>query len=480
MSQGSQSSGRRRRRGRVAARAEAAFFGAVVTATDLLPPRIRYGYVHPLTAWMFRRPLRILAATAVRSGASAAPPATSSLPGTLCCALLTGSMEVGGIGSVVEVLATGLPMAGVRAVVICTAEGARVARLRSRGVDVVVVANEAEAEQALRELNPDVIQSHAAPEPLEDAATASGIPVVPVLHNMEIHFSRARWRRFARLLGSSAAAIGVSESVREFHARHVGAALAERIRVVANAVPSEGAPEADERRAARAALGRTLGTDLAGDFVLVSLARYDAQKNVAGLVSSFLATVTADQVRLIVAGEPSDWAELRRADALRRSSERADRVALLGSSDARALLAAADAFILDSFFEGWPVAATEAAATGLGLVLGDFGGARELVDRDRGGSLLIPNACGPAERVSDAAVARARRRCSRQPNAHELGAAVDALVLRVRDASQAPLRSWAPGEQLAAMVEGHADVLRRAVARGPVEARVGRVEGSSW
>ncbi len=205
MSQGSQSPGRRRRRGRVGARAEAAFFGTVVTATDLLPPRIRYGYVHPLTAWMFRRPLRNLAATAVRSGATAAPPATSSLPETLCCALLTGSMEVGGIGSVVEVLAAGFPMAGVRAVVICTADGARADRLRSRGVDVVVVANEAEAERALRGLNPDVIQSHGAPKPLEDAAIASGIPVVAVLHNMEIHFSRARWRRFARLLGSSSA-----------------------------------------------------------------------------------------------------------------------------------------------------------------------------------------------------------------------------------------------------------------------------------
>ena len=479
MSQGSASSGRRRRGGRAAARAEAAFFGAVVTATDLLPPRIRYGYVHPLTAGMFRRPLRVLAATGVRSGATAAPPATSSLPATLCCALLTGSMEVGGIGSVVEVLAMAFPMAGVRAVVICTADGARAARLRSRGVEVVVVANEAEAARALRGLDPDVIESHGAPEPLEDAATASGIPVVPVLHNMEIHFSRARWRRFARLLGRSPAAIGVSESVREFHARQVGAELAERIRVVANAVPSEGAPRADERRAARAALERTLETDLAGDFVFVSLTRYDAQKNVAGLVSSFLAAVTADRVRLVVAGEPSDWAELRRADALRRCSDRADRVTLLGSSDARALLAAADGFILDSFFEGWPVAATEAAEAGLGLVLGDFGGARELVDRDRGRSLLIPNACGPAERVSDAAVARARRRCRRQPNALELGAAVDALVRRARDVSRAPVRSWAPAEQLATMVEGHADVLRRAVARSHVEARFGRVGGIS-
>ena len=72
-------------------------------------------------------------------------------------------------------------------------------------------------------------------------------------------------------------------------------------------------------------------------------------------------------------------------------------MSLLGSSDARTLLAAADGFVLDSFFEGWPVAATEAASMGLSLVLSDFGGARELIARDPSHSVLIPNPCGLAD-----------------------------------------------------------------------------------
>ncbi|GAA4140918.1 glycosyltransferase [Leifsonia shinshuensis] len=450
-------------RRRARARREAALFGAVVTLTDLLPPRIRYGYVHRLTGRVLGRPLAGLAA-AVPSAAPMPLPVTARDRG-LRCGMLAGALDVGGIGAVVELLAAAFPAAGVTPVVVCSVDGARAERLRSHGVEVAIAATEADAHRVLRELALDAIELHGAPAHLEEAAIASGIPVIPVLHNTEIHYTPARWRRFARVLGHAVAAVAVSESVREFHARHVPAELAARIRVVANAVPSPGAPTPDDRRAARAALGRTVGADLADDVVLVSLARYDAQKNIAGLVASFLAHSADDRVRLVVAGEPSDWAEWRRADALRRCRPGADRVSLLGRSDARTLLAAADGFVLDSFFEGWPVAATEAAAAGLGLVLADVGGARELVGRDPGHSVLIANPCGPAAAVSDSAVARARRNCARQPNAAELGAAVDAFARRVC-AGERPLPQDADA-LMAAMVEGHAAVLRGAAAQAP-------------
>lgn len=111
------------------------------------------------------------------------------------------------------------------------------------------------------------------------------------------------------------------------------------------------------------------------------------------------------------------------------------------------------------------MAATEAAAAGLGLVLADVGGARELVGRDPGHSVLIANPCGPAAAVSDSAVARARRNCARQPNAAELGAAVDAFARRVC-AGERPLPQDADA-LMAAMVEGHAAVLRGAAAQAP-------------
>jgi glycosyltransferase involved in cell wall biosynthesis len=383
---------------------------------------------------------------------------------TLRCALVAGALDIGGIGSVVDVLAAGLPTVGVRPAIVCTDSGKRVARLRAQGVEVAVVRSKAEADRALRDLSPAAIQLHGAPEPLEQAAISTGIPLVPVLHNTEIHYTRARWRRFTRVLERSFAAIAVSELVREFHSRHVPPALRARIDVVANAVPAQVAPTDEERRAARRLLEGTLGKPLADDIVFVTLARYDAQKNVAGLVSSFLSCVSSPRARLVVAGDPSDWAEWRRADAIRRCSPRAERVSLLGTSDARTLLAAADGFILDSFFEGWPVAATEASAMGLPLVLSDFGGARELVARDPAHSVLISNSCGVADEVSDGRVARARRQCRHQPNAAELGSAIDAVAARVGTLDRSFPESavaW-----LGAMMSGHAEILHKAATVG--------------
>ena len=167
-------------------------------------------------------------------------------------------------------------------------------------------------------------------------------------------------------------------------------------------------------------------------------------------------------VRLVIAGQASDGAEVRRAEALRRRGPGGDRVALLGASDSRTLLAAADAFILDSFFEGWPVAATEASAMGLPLILSDVGGARELVQRDPGAAILIPNARGPAAAVTDAAVARARRRSTRQTNAIELGAAVTETVDRIR--AGARTRTTDAVDLVTDMMTGHAAILRDAAA----------------
>ncbi|MDN4612892.1 glycosyltransferase [Leifsonia sp. F6_8S_P_1B] len=458
---------------RFAARCAALAFGGLVTATDLLPPRLRYAYVHPVTRRLFRRSLPSLGPIAERRAPGEAAGTASAEPPLLTCAMVTGLIEVGGIGSVIEMLATALPGAGVGVLVLSTDDGPRAARLRARGVEVVACGTAEEAERVLRERAPDVIQLHGAPDHLEDAALASGLPLVPVLHNTEIHFTPARWRRFGDLLAHSHAAVAVSETVRAFHAAHVPEHLRSHILVVPNAALSAGPPSPEERRAARAALGRVLGADLGDAVVLASLIRYDSQKNASGLVSSFLAHVTDPSVRLVIAGDAWDWAELGRADAIRRSAADPARVGLLGQSDARTLLAAADVFILDSFFEGWPIAATEAAATGLPLVLADFGGARELVARDAGRSVLIPNPTGPADAVSDAAVARARRRTRHQPNAAELGAAVDAIASRSPEERRT--HPTPAADLLAAMAAGHADVLAAAAAaRDDVTRPIGR------
>lgn len=447
---------------RIGGRLSALMLGGITGVTGLLPPRIRYGYVHRITRFLLQKPLRAVDAL----GAAPDPRSTVQVAptGNLTCVLAAGALDVGGIGSVVEHLATMLPTLGITPVVVCCDDGARARRLRDLGIAVCSVTGYPSALRAIRECRPDVIQLHGTPDFLESAAQTSGAPLVPVLHNTEIHYTRARWRRLAVILRRSSSAVAVSELVRAFHATHLPADLASRLTVIPNAVPGIAVPDPQLHSDARNHLEHAVGGRFNRDVVFLCLARYDAQKNIAGTVASFLDCVAAGlPAQLVVAGEPSDWVEFRRADAIRRGSRQAHRVHLLGVSDAQTLLAAADVFVLNSFFEGWPVAATEAWSAGLPLIVSDVGGARELVKRDPDRSVLVSNETGDAHTVTDARVERARWRSRHQRNSAELGDAIRCTLRTVRHERASALRPQDRADGVDVMIALHASVLRDAL-----------------
>lgn len=450
------------RPGRLAA-LRAGTFGLAVALADLTPPGVRYGYVHPLARRLLARPLPVLDAV---PGAAFAPPSADGPPGPtdLRCGLLADHLDVGGVGRVVEMLAEGLRTAGVEPVVVCPGEGTRTARLRLLGYEVLVAADPTSARDALAAADLDVLQLHSAPATLVEAAVDTGAPLVPVLHNTEIHYQRPQWQVAADLFARAHTVVAVSEIVRQFHLVHLPEVPPERLVVVPNgAMPM---PEADTgvRDLARAALAEVVGAPLDDDVVVVSLARYDSQKNVAGTVAAFLDAAGRSEVsvRLVVAGDPSDWLEHRRADALRRAHSAGDRVHLLGSSDAATLLAAGDAFVLDSFFEGWPLATTEAIAAGLPVVVSDTGGAAELIARAPAGSVLVANPTGPAAEVTDRTARAARRHARRQRNRDELSAALVDLTAALAAEPGRRERVRAADDSYDLMVDGHARIIRAA------------------
>jgi len=457
------------------ARLRAGAFGLAVGLADLTSPGIRYGYVHPLAGRVLRRPLATLGPVpGVRFELASAATGRAA---DVRCGLFADQLDSGGIGRVLEMLAVGFGAAGIAPVVVCPADGDRVQRLRDAGVEVLVMPAGQPIGAALRNAGLDAVQVHSAPRHLVAAALALGVPVVPVLHNTEIHYDEAMWRETAALFDRAAAVVAVSDVVRQFHAQRLPRRLADKIVVVANgSMPVR--PMADGTRdRARLALAETLGVDLEGEVVVVCLARYDSQKNIAATVAAFLSAAAHDErMRLVVAGEPSDWLEYRRADAIRRLHPHGDRVHLLGICDAASVLVASDAFVLDSFFEGWPLAATEAVAAGLPVVLSDTGGAAELVDRAVRGSALIPNPTGPADRVTDRVVRAARRRATHQPNAGVLAAALSAAVDTARRLGPArpPLDGGFDG-----MVAGHAGVVRAAIEHRRDAGAVARPSGDA-
>lgn len=455
-----------RARPRVSASLRARFYGTVVTLTDLLPPRVRYGYVHPTTARLLRGSLAAIPRDPAAPHAAPMTSRAATDTKAVTCALLTDHLDVGGIGSVIEMLAGSLATHGATPVIVCRGEGGRAARLREAGIRVESVSTMAEALAALNSVGADVVELHSAPRYLEEAALTSGIPLVVALHNTEIHYTRAKWKTVRELMTHARASIAVSDVVRRFHADRVPPEAAAKIVVVPNGAPPLDLATLPTRDAARARLGTAIGVPLDDDVVFVCLARYDSQKNIAGTTASFLRYLDHAErpSRLVFAGDPSDWAELRRAESLRDEHPHGERVHFLGNSDAPTLLRAADGFVLNSFFEGWPVAATEAVSAGVPIILSEMGGAAELVRTAAPGSSMIPNPSGDAAAVSDAAVRRARRSSRTQPNTLEFARAAAALA---RSAHGRTLAGDDLPDTADIMAAEHAAILR--AARGGIE-----------
>ena len=120
------------------------------------------------------------------------------------------------------------------------------------------------------------------------------------------------------------------------------------------------------------------------DFLFLTTARLDPQK---GLDVLLRAARSVEGARFVIAGVGGELARLeRQADELGVR----ERIVFLGHrTDVPALLAASDAFVLPSLFEGTPLSLLEAMAAGKAVVASAIPGTDELVVDDENG-LLVP------------------------------------------------------------------------------------------
>ncbi len=427
----------------------------LTAVTDLLPPRLRFGH------WQ-----RVLNLLSLRGGLPAVPrdrvpsvvPREDGPVQTVCrprhrCLLLAGSLDGGGVEAVVSALARGLPRHGFDVDVLCSGVG-RVAReLQASGVRVVQ-APDRDLPGLIAEYRPDVIQLHRMDRALIEPLARVQAPVVPLFHAMESYLNEDTWSTLISLTQRSPLCVAVSDGVRAYFAARLGAA---RIRVVVNGVRTVEAAVV-ERSAARQAVGRAIDVQIRDDdLVVVALQRFSDQKNAAGLVDAFLkAQETEPRLRLVMAGAPDNWLEVRRADLLRRGHKGGARVHLLGDSDPWIVLSAADLYALDSFAEGGPLSAVEAAVCGLPIVISDVGFARELIAASG-----VRGECVSRANVDASARAMAgQRRRRHQSNLDEFSQA----LVRATTFGRTPGGVVPEPFTEEAMVRGHAIALLDAIA----------------
>jgi glycosyltransferase involved in cell wall biosynthesis len=387
----------------------------------------------------------------------------------LRCLIVTRVLDAGGIDEFVAFLARQLPAWGLDTTVMCAdpsshrgrAQGGRLAvALRSEGVLVIDVLSD-EGRQWLAANRPDVISAHVPAEWVLEAARALSIPVVETLHGAPTPIG-TDWRKEASRSRDITSLVAVSELVRRQYLRGNPGFVDEAIVTIPNAFNDTHRP-AINRMKARAWLG------LDDEFLFISLAQHKVQKNAYGLVTAFSDVARAiPRVHLLIAGRVEDRPYTEQVRLLRDRLPERHRIHLRENlSNPSALLAAADGFVLNSFFEGWSLAPMEALCAGLPVVMSDVGGAREQVGVNGDRGYVVPNPLGDPEAASWESAGRARFRP--QVNKVELVAAMTSVVKeRERWATVRPNLSEESKRRFNARTcaEQHARILSRAAARG--------------
>ncbi|SDI98951.1 Glycosyltransferase involved in cell wall bisynthesis [Frankineae bacterium MT45] len=343
------------------------------------------------------------------------------------CLLVTSGIDAGGMDEVVAFLARRLRDFNFETAVLRTTDTpapdgvstGRLARmLQSEGI-TVLDHSAATAVAWMRDWDPAVISGHGQPDWAVAAAAELGVPCVDTLHGMHTLFG-VDWAAERVRASSLARIVSVSELVRQQYLAGNPAYPSDHIVTIPNAVDDQRRPRY-ERAVARQALGLT------DEYVLVSLARHCLQKNTYGLVGAFGDFArTRPQAHLVIAGRVEDDRYFRRVTRLRDSLPCRDRVHLRDHApDPALLLAAADGFVLDAFFEGWALAPMEALFMGLPVVTSDVGGAREQIADDPARGVVVANPLGDPLAADWPSIARARY--ADQPNRAEFVAAMELL-----------------------------------------------------
>jgi glycosyltransferase involved in cell wall biosynthesis len=343
----------------------------------------------------------------------------------LRCLLVTDSIDASGMDEFVAFLARRLPRHGIRCAVMVASDdpakgvGALGRALAAEGVEVVDPGR-AGAAAWMRAWRPDVLSVHGSADWALERAAELGVPAIETLHGMHNLFGAAP-ADVLRRGGLLAGVVSVSEMVRLQYLAFCGDDVGDRdgrIITIPNGV--------DRHRVgavARATAREALGLD--DQFLFVSLARHSLQKNGYALASAFDDVAAAvPGAHLLICGRSDDRSYTAQVVAARERMAHGDRLHLRGNTPHVAtLLAAADAFALDSFFEGWSLSSMEALASGLPVVVSDVGGAREQLAGGPAKGALVANPLGDPLAVDWPSMSAARFR--RQANRTEL---VDAMT----------------------------------------------------
>jgi glycosyltransferase involved in cell wall biosynthesis len=346
-------------------------------------------------------------------------------PGSIHCLIVTPVLDAGGLDEFVAFLARRLPHFGFRVTVMCAhSSSAPVGQLFTalqREGTAVVAASPGDACLWMEANRPDVVSAHDPPGWLLQAASDARVPVVETLHGIPTPIS-TNWREERQRSKFVTCFVAVSELVRRQYLSGNPSYSDSAVITIPNAFNQTHRPLVNRPRA-RAWLG------LNDEFLFLSLGRHTVQKNAYGLVWAFSEVAENNpKAHLLIAGRLDDAVYTRQVRTLRDKMPCRDRIHLRHSfPDPSILLAAADCFVLNSFFEGWSLASMEALSAGLPTIVSDVGGAREQLGMDGSRGFVVANPVGDPESANWHS--SGLMRFQPQKNKDELVSAMSSVIL---------------------------------------------------
>lgn len=311
-------------------------------------------------------------------------------------AFLVETLDKGGVEQVVAILATEFYKRGIKLQVWCLQSGGDVAEsLIKMGIEVHIFENDASKfKQYVKRFPPKLVNTHFVRRYIK-FIYEQGIPVVEVIHNMYVFFSGRMIRTERRNEKYYAKMIAVSEIVKETYNSRI--IESDKIEVIGNAAILRGIP-----LKSRNEVRKNLKIPESG-VVLLNVGSIDSRKNQIGIAQAFdLAAQLSDiPIYLVLAGNiQEDSYKDKLLKVIDECNSREHIILLPYYRQIRELYQMADVFVMDSYYEGWSIAATEALYEGLPIIHSMCGSAQELVDNGRYG-ITVPN---PLERIKSLSI----------------------------------------------------------------------------
>lgn len=301
-------------------------------------------------------------------------------------ALMVKTLDSGGLEQVVKLLAIQLQLNGIAVKVFCTHCGGRTAReLQNSGVEVIEFHNNKSLfNDYLKKKRPFLVNTHFASDFYEIIAQYR-IPIIEVIHNMYVFLTDKQLEAEKKKAEYISHYIAVSEMAKEIFCHKVPQVTEDRITVIGNSGTKQDIPVGK-----RSEIRKKYGVP-EDAFVYLMVGSIDARKNQIGVLRALdiVRYLTDEKVVLFLAGAETDVEYKEKLNRLTVACALQDIVIFGGHVNRISeIMEAADVLVLDSYYEGWSMAATEALFCGIPLIHSECGSGRELTAGGANGILI--------------------------------------------------------------------------------------------